>query len=77
MFTVETESNQTVVTILDTTGQMEDIEVIFDDDGVWMRQFDNSRNEYELLFLMHNQWRSLIASLDCTEGTYQIKERND
>lgn len=77
MFTVEHESDQTVVTILDTTGQMEDIEVIFDDSGVWVRQFDTQRNEYELIFMMHNQWDSLLASLHCKEGTYLLKDKHD
>lgn len=74
MFTVEHIDDATVVTILDTTGQMEDVEVTFDGSGVWIRQFDLQNNEHELVFMQPNQWESLMASLHCEEGMYRLKD---
>lgn len=74
MFTVEHVADGTVVTIIDTEGQMGDVECIFDDHGVLIRQFDNQQNEYDLVFMQHNQWTSLMASLQCPEGSYLLKE---
>ena len=74
MFTIEHVADGTVVTILDTEGQMEDVECIFDDQGIWIRQFDNQQNEHDLVFMQHNQWSSLMAALQCPEGVYQLKD---
>ena len=74
MFTVEHVADGTVVTILDTEGQMEDVECIFDDHGVWIRQYDNQQEEHDLVFMQHNQWTSLLAALQCPEGVYKLKD---
>lgn len=75
MFTVEHLFDSTVVVCLDKTGQMEDVEFIFDEFGVWVRQFDDTQNEFDLVFIQQNQWESLMLALNLPAGSYVTKEK--
>lgn len=74
MFTVEFESDASVVTSLDESGQMQDIELIIgDDDVVFMRQWDEDLGKYEMLVMTYQQLLDITASLQTTEGMHQIE----
>ena len=74
MFTVEFEADSSVVTVLDESGQMEDIEVIIsDDDVVFMRQWDDDLGKYEMLVMTYRQLLDITASLQTTEGLHKIE----
>lgn len=75
MFTVEHEDDHTIVTILDVTNEHEDVHVIIEDDGVWIRQWDESLGHFELISLTHDQWQALIMSLDCEAGAYIVVDK--
>jgi len=74
MFTVEFEADSSVVTVLDESGQMEDIEVIIsEDDVVFMRQWDEDLGKYEMLVMTYQQLLDITASLQTTEGLHKIE----
>jgi hypothetical protein len=74
MFTVEFEADSSVVTVLDESGQMEDIEVIIsEDDVVFMRQWDDDLGKYEMLVMTYQQLLDITASLQTTEGLHKIE----
>lgn len=71
MFTVEFESDASVIRSLDETGELDDIEMILDDDGfVFIRQWDDSLEKYEMIVMTYQQLLDLIVSLKQTEGTF-------
>lgn len=71
MFTVEFESDASIITTLDERDKFEDVEVILADDGsVYMRQFDNSLEEYQMLFMSYQQVLDIFAALSSKEGAY-------
>ena len=71
MFTVEFESDASVIRSLDETGELDDIEMILDDDGfVFIRQWDDSWEKYEMIVMTYQQLLDLIVSLKQTEGTF-------
>jgi len=71
MFTVEFEHDSSVIRSLDETGEFDDIEMILDDDGlVFMRQWDDSLDKYEMLVMTYQQLLDLIVSLKQTEGLF-------
>ncbi len=71
MFTVEFESDASVIRSLDETGELDDIEMILDDDGfVFIRQWDDSLEKYEMLVMTYQQLLDLIVSLKQTEGIF-------
>ena len=71
MFTVEFESDSSVIRSLDETGELDDIEMILDDDGlVFIRQWDDSLEKYEMIVMTYQQLLDLIVSLKQTEGIF-------
>jgi len=71
MFTVEFEHDSSVIRSLDETGELYDIEMILDDDGlVFMRQWDDSMEKYEMIVMTYQQLLDLVISLKQTEGIF-------
>lgn len=74
MFTVEFEPDASVITSLDESGEMEDVEVIIsEDDVVFMRQWQEELGKYEMLVLSYQQLLDITASLQTTEGLHKIE----
>jgi len=76
MFTVETEDNHKKIVALDTNGEQEDIEVYIDRDGrVFIRQWTEDLQEYQVLSLSASQFWSLISitELEGKEGLFSIE----
>lgn len=75
MFTVEFEHDVSVVRVLDETDQLDDVEMILDDDGiVFMRQWDDSLDKYEMLVMTHQQLLDIVMSLQQTEGLFIARQ---
>jgi len=75
MFTVEFEHDASVVRVLDETDQLDDIEMILDDDGiVFMRQWDDSLDKYEMIVMTHQQLLDIVMSLQQTEGIFIARQ---
>ena len=73
MFTVEFESDSSVVTSMDEQDKFEDVEMILADDGtVFLRQFEEGMDEYQLICMSYQQLLDIVSSLDRTEGMFQI-----
>jgi len=73
MFTVEFERDASVITVLDETGQYDDVEVIIGDDSeVFIRQFDPDANTYDMIILTYAQLVEILASLNSTEGMHRV-----
>jgi|DEB0MinimDraft_3_1074331.scaffolds.fasta_scaffold156377_3 hypothetical protein len=74
MFTVEFEADASVITVLDESNEMEDVEVIIsDDDVVFMRQWQEELGKYEMLVMTYRQLLDITASLHTTVGLHKIE----
>jgi len=72
VFTVEFESDASVIRTLDDTGEMSDVEMIIaDDDVVFMRQWDEDLQKYEMLVMTYQQLLELFISIHQTEGAFR------
>jgi len=72
VFTVEFESDASVIRTLDDTGEMSDVEMIIaDDDVVFMRQWDEDLQKYEMLVMTYQQLLELFTSIHQTEGAFR------
>jgi len=63
MFTVDKVDESTVITSLDTAGYQEDIEVIMDANEVILRQWDEDWQEYNVIFLSHQQLNDIRTAI--------------
>tara|TARA_R100001377_G_scaffold29070_1_gene15773 strand:- start:50 stop:262 length:213 start_codon:yes stop_codon:yes gene_type:complete len=64
MITVEHEFDHTLVTILDNSGECDDLELDVDEDSVYIVQENN------MLLITPFMLKELIASYDMKEGSY-------
>jgi len=63
MFTIDQVEASTVVTSLDGLGHHEDIEVILDPEEVIIRQWDEDWQEYNVIFLSHQQLNDIRTAI--------------
>jgi hypothetical protein len=71
MFTNEFEWDSTVTTILDESDGYEDIQLYIDDGGVFIRQFNENHNKYDLINMTHEMFYELMVAMKTAEGTYR------
>jgi hypothetical protein len=70
MFTVEHESDATVIISLDEKDKFEDVEVIVGAGSVYIRQFDKDMDQYEMIYCSFQQLVDIMAALNSSEGMY-------
>lgn len=72
IFTNEFEWDATVTTVLDESGQNEDVELVIDDFGVFIRQFNERQNRYDLVSMTHEMFQEFLIAVKSKEGAYKI-----
>lgn len=70
MFTNEIEFDETVTTIMDDDGAQEDVQIFIDDNEVFIRQYNERYNRYDLIVLSHKMYLELLESRKYPEGLY-------
>jgi hypothetical protein len=71
MFTVEIESNYSKLVSVDADNKFEDVEMYLEDSGtVFIRQFCEELDEYQLITVNYAQILELKEALDAEEGVY-------
>ena len=63
MFTVDKEDGSHVITSLDSLGQFSDVELILDEDQVYIRQWDENWQEYSVIILSHQQLNDIRTAI--------------
>ena len=73
MFTVEFESDASVITTLDQEDRFEDVEMALVDDGtIYLRQFDERLNEHQMVFMSYQEWVDLMTAYHSPEGVFRL-----
>jgi hypothetical protein len=77
MFTVEFGSDHTQIVSLDEGAAHEDVEMYLEEDStVFMRQWCEDLNEFQLLIMSNQQLVDLFASMQSPEGMHEaVKEK--
>lgn len=71
MFTNEFEYDATVTTILDENDECDDVEITIDDAGVFIRQYNEVTDKYDLIVMSHIQFQEFLLAMRTTEGAYR------
>ena len=76
MYTVELEYDGSVITSMSDSDAHEDIEVLIDEKGeVFLRQFQEYKNEYEVICMSFQQLMDISTAVHSPEGMYKIQKR--
>ena len=73
MFTIEHEFESTVITTLDQEGQHEDVEIHLDAESIFIRQWSEELQTFDLIELSMQQLKDIITAVDLPEGAYYAK----
>ena len=74
MYTVEHNFDETRITILDDSGDIEseDVEVILEDDCICIRQWDTELDLPSLIIFSPDMWEELLSAVKASEGSYNF-----
>lgn len=70
MFTNEIEWDETVTTVMDDTGTEEDVVLFIDDHGVFIRQYNEQLDKYDLVTLSHKMFSEMLEAMKHKEGFF-------
>lgn len=75
MFTNEFEFNGTVTTILDEDGSIEDVQMVIEDDMVYIKQYNDSMFDDvpDLVLLTPKMFKDMLEAMNYPEGFYVTK----
>tara|TARA_B100000767_G_scaffold199406_1_gene186357 strand:+ start:1026 stop:1262 length:237 start_codon:yes stop_codon:yes gene_type:complete len=74
MFTNEFEFDSTVTTVMDESGEYEDVQLIIGDDTVYIRQFNDDKREttYDLIAMTPKMFLEMQHALKKSEGMFRL-----
>ena len=72
MFTNEFDHDATITTILDEEGEFDDIQITIDDDRVFIRQFNDHTEKYDIILMTHRMFQEFLVAMKTTEGGYKV-----
>lgn len=70
MFTVEMDLDEIEITVLDNRGKYEDIKVFSYDDVVYIRQWNEKKNVWDLVQMSPEMYVELMTAYQHPEGAY-------
>ena len=72
MITVEFEDDETCITILDNTGELEDISALLYDDYCHIRQWNEKTKRFDVVTFKPEMYLKLMKAWNLPAGTYVI-----
>jgi len=78
MFTIEFDMDETLITIMDNTGELEDVGALLYEDYCHIRQWNEKTQRYDVITMKPEMYLKLMKAFNLEEGAYDIVtvERN-
>ena len=73
MFTNEFDFDETVTTIMDEGADYEDVQVMITDEQVFIRQWDDDREKYEVICMSPKMFYELQEAMQRPVGMFYIE----
>ena len=73
MFSNEFNFDETLTTIMDETAEYEDVHVIITDDQVFIRQWDDDRDKYEIICMSPKMFYELQEAMNRPVGLFYVE----
>ena len=70
MFTVEMDHEEIEITVLDDGGRFEDVKVFSYDEVVYIRQFNEKKNNWDLIQMTPEMYAELMTAWQSPEGSF-------
>jgi len=76
MFTIETDMDETAITIMDDTGELEDVQALLYDDYCHIRQWNEKTKLFDVVTLKAEMYLKLMEAWKLGDGTYVLEKKN-
>jgi predicted hydrolase (HD superfamily) len=73
IFTNEFEFDEVVITLMDDTAEYEDVHVLINDDMVFIRQWDDDREKYEVVCMTPKMFYELQEAMKRPAGLFKVE----
>lgn len=73
MFTTEMDHDEISITVLDDAGNYEDVNYLIYDDIVYIRQWDEDTQRYNLIAMSPPMFSEFLSAMKTPEGTYTTR----
>ena len=73
MFQNEFDFEETITTLIDDYAVHEDVQLIIDDNEVFIRQWNENLQRYDLITMSHKMFLELQQALQHTEGLFRTE----
>ena len=73
MFTIEMDFDEIEITVLDDSGDKEDVKIFSYDEVVYIRQWNEIKFKYDLIVLSPEMYVELMTAYSKPEGAYLTK----
>lgn len=77
MFTIETDFDETLITILDDTAELDDVGVIIYDDYIHIRQWNEKRQYYDVVTMKPEMYWKLMQAWKLPDGIYVLEKTEE
>jgi hypothetical protein len=76
MITIEFDQDETLITIMDETGELEDVSALLYEDYCHIRQWDEERQRFDVVTLKPEMYYKLMKAFNLPEGTYLLEKNS-
>ena len=73
MFTNEIEFDRTITTLMDEEDIVNDVQIIIDDECVYIRQFNDASNTYDLITFTSKMYFEMLISRERGDGMFLVE----
>jgi hypothetical protein len=70
MITVEFDMDETLITVLDDTGELEDVSVFMFEDYIHIRQWNEKMQKFDVITMKPEMYLKLMRAWRLPEGSY-------
>jgi len=79
MITIEFDMDETLITIMDNSGELEDVGALLYDDYCHIRQWNEKLNRYDVVTMKPEMYLKLMKAFNLSEGAYDlvVVEKNE
>jgi len=74
MITVEFDMDETLITIMDDTGELDDAQVLMYDDYVHIRQWNEKTYRFDVITMKPEMYLKLMKAFQLPEGVYVLEK---
>ena len=76
MITIEMDMDETCITIMDDTAELEDVDVLLYEDYCHIRQWNEKSGMFEVITMKPEMYLKLMKAWQLPEGVYVLDKKN-